>query len=120
MVSPCVRFILLFVKNPSVSKEFYSKILSIEPIEESPTFVLFDLKDGLKLGLWSQDTARPAVSSTGGGSEICFMEDDVEGIYLKWSSLGIPMAMSPAAMDGMSSTFVALDPDGHRIRVLKF
>lgn len=121
MPLPQASFILLFVKKPLESGAFYSRLLSLSPIEQSPTFVLFALPNGLMLGLWSRETARPAVVAEAGGSEICFSEDSeekVDEVYAKWCTLGIPMAQTPLAMDGMSRTFVALDPDGHRIRVL--
>jgi catechol 2,3-dioxygenase-like lactoylglutathione lyase family enzyme len=120
MAVPNLSFVLLFVKNPMESGAFYSRLLGLKPIEESPTFVLFALPNGIMLGLWSQTTARPPVKAQGGGSEICFSEEsdeNVEEIYNKWLKLGVSMALSPMSMDGMSRTFVALDPDGHRIRV---
>lgn len=121
MPIPNASFILLFVKNPLESGSFYSRLLSLEPLEQSPTFVLFGLLNGLMLGLWSRYTAKPPVSVEGGGCEICFSEESekkVDEIYDKWVKMGISMAQAPFAMDGMSRTFVALDPDGHRIRVL--
>lgn len=121
MSIPQASFILLFVKNPLESGTFYQRLLGLDPVEQSPTFVLFSLANGLGLGLWSRSTARPAVVADAGSSEICFSEksiEDVDQLYAKWTALGIPMAQDPIAMDGMSRTFVALDPDGHRIRVL--
>ena len=117
MPVPSLSHVILFVQNPAESAHFYTRLLELTPIEEHPTFVCYKLSNGTHLGLWSSKTARPAVKAGAGGSEICFAEDDVEGLYKKWSSWGIPMAQEPTCMDGMKSTFVALDPDGHRIRV---
>lgn len=121
MSFPNPSFIILFVKKPLESAFFYSQLFSLEPVEKSATFALFAFPNGLMLGLWSRDTARPIVSAYPGSSEICFSEDQeekVDELYQKWNKLGIPMAQRPLAMDGMSRTFVALDPDGHRIRIL--
>ena len=121
MPVPNLSFTLLFVKNPLDSGSFYSKLLDLHPVEQSPTFVLFALPNGIMLGLWSRATARPPVLAEGGGSEICFTEESeskVDEVYSKWLKLEVPMALTPMAMEGMSRTFVALDPDGHRIRVL--
>lgn len=121
MPVPHASFVILFVKNPLESGEFYSRLFELVPLEQSPTFVLFGLLNGLMLGLWSRYTAKPTVLADGGGSEICFSEESeekVDELYDKWLKIGIEMAQSPLAMDGMSRTFVALDPDGHRIRVL--
>lgn len=108
--------IILFVANPQASAQFYSRILGIEPIEQSPTFVMFALPHGSMLALWSKFTAEPFVTVGGGGCEISFVESDVDAIYQEWLALGIPVAQVPTDMD-FGRTFVALDPDGHRIRI---
>lgn len=123
MPIPNLSFTLLFVKNPMESGAFYSRLLNLQPVEQSPTFVLFALPNGIMLGLWSRNTARPTVVAEGGGSEICFTEESDEKVdeaYEKWQKLGVTIALKPMAMEGMSRTFVALDPDGHRIRVFCF
>ena len=119
MPIPNLDYVLLFVKNPAASAVFYSQILDLSPIEQSPTFALFALPNGVMLGLWSRETARPEVVVEGGGGEICFSDENVDVLYARWKRLGISMALEPTAMDGMARTFVALDPDGHRIRVFK-
>lgn len=112
--------VILMVENPKTSSLFYSRLLGIEPLEQSETFVLFSLPNGPMLGLWSKHTARPKVTGSPGCSEICFPEVSdlqVSKRYEEFLEKNIPIALEPAAMDGMSSTFVGLDPDGHRIRV---
>jgi hypothetical protein len=52
-------FVLLFVANPQKSGLFYQELFDMKPIEESPTFVMFALKNGVMLGLWSKYTAEP-------------------------------------------------------------
>ena len=121
MSVPNPSFIILFVKDPLASGAFYSRVLGLKSIEESPTFVLFQMPNGIHLGLWSLTTAEPLVTSKAGSSEICFSEETIESVdalYAKWLDLGISMAQAPVAMNGMKRTFVALDPDGHRIRIL--
>jgi predicted enzyme related to lactoylglutathione lyase len=117
MPIPHLSYVLLFVENPLESSRFYSRLLQIEPKDTFPTFVSFALPNGVMLGLWSRHTARPQVTSQAGGSEIAFEERDVDSIYEKWVALGVKIALEPVAMDGMSRTFVALDPDGHRLRI---
>lgn len=111
-------YVLLFVKDPLESGRFYERLLGISPVEAAPTFVLFVLGNGVKLGLWSRETAEPKVTAQAGGSEICFSEDNVDQLYEHWSKLGVAMAQVPTDMD-FGYTFVALDPDGHRIRVFR-
>lgn len=118
MSVPSFGFVLLFVENPLISSSFYSRLLRQKPLEESPTFALFALSHEVKLGLWSKKTAEPAVSALAGGAEIAFSYEEVDKLYTEWLALGIPMLQPPTDMD-FGRTFVALDPDGHRIRVYK-
>jgi catechol 2,3-dioxygenase-like lactoylglutathione lyase family enzyme len=117
MITP--RYILLFVENPAVSARFYEFLLERKPVEESPTFALFVLEDGYKLGLWSRHTAEPAAQATGGGTELAFpveSAEQVNALFADWSALGLTMAQAPTELD-FGRTFVALDPDNHRLRV---
>ncbi|MFJ3377728.1 VOC family protein [Pseudomonas sp. NPDC086112] len=117
MITP--RFILLFVESPAVSARFYEFLLERKPVEESPAFALFILDGGYKLGLWSRHTAEPAVDVTGGGTELAFSvesAEQVDALYADWSALGLTMVQAPTELD-FGRTFVALDPDNHRLRV---
>lgn len=54
-----------------------------------------------------------------GGSELSLSDvgrDDVDRIYARWRELGVPMMLEPTELD-FGYTFVAVDPDGHRLRV---
>lgn len=118
MFSPSLGFVLLFVENPRKSGLFYQDILGIKPIEESATFVMFALKNGVMLGLWSRYTAEPRVEAPAGALEVCFAADDVDSLYEAWGKKHVTIAQKPTEMD-FGRTFVALDPDGHRIRIYK-
>ncbi len=83
--APTLGFILLFVENPLKSSLFYQEALEIKPIEESPTFVMFALPNGVMLGLWSRYTAEPLVKADAGAQEICFPTEDVDALYHSWS-----------------------------------
>ena len=113
---PQLGFILLFVENPQKSSLFYQDILEIKPVKESPTFVMFALKNGVMLGLWSRYTAAPPVVVSPGAMEVAFVVEDVDALYEVWGKKHVTMAQKPTDME-MGRTFVALDPDGHRIRV---
>lgn len=118
MFTPSLGFVLLFVSNPLTSSHFYQELLELKPIEESPTFVMFALKNGVMLGLWSKYTAEPRVEAEGGALEICFPTDDVDALYEEWGRKEVTVAQKPTDMD-FGRTFVVLDPDGHRIRAYK-
>jgi catechol 2,3-dioxygenase-like lactoylglutathione lyase family enzyme len=109
---------ILLVRDPARSARFYRDILGAEPVEQSPTFAMFALPSGVAIGLWSSKTVEPAVGGSAGASELCFMEQDVDDVYAAWSERGIPMAQAPTDLD-FGRTFVALDPDGHRVRVFR-
>lgn len=118
MFTPSLGFVLLFVENPQKSAHFYEEILEMKPVEVSPTFAMFALKNGVMLGLWSKYTAEPRVEAPAGALEICFPTDDVDALYEVWGKKEVTIAQKPTDMD-FGRTFVALDPDGHRIRVYK-
>lgn len=118
MIEPKFGLILLFVENPPLSGTFYKKLFQREPIEAHPTFQLFQLTNNVQLGLWSRYTAEPHVSTTGGGAEICFASEDIDSVYERWKQNDIPIAQTLTDMD-FGRTFVALDPDGHRIRIYR-
>ena len=114
---PSPDFTILYVDSPEKSGAFYRTLLGVDPVEASSTFVLFALPNGLKLGLWSRHTVEPRAGAAGG--EIAFTVDEaatVDTTYAAWSGRGLKMLQEPVDMD-FGRTFVALDPDGHRLRV---
>lgn len=111
-------FVLLYVASPPASAAFYHELLGREPIEASPTFVMFRFNDATMLGLWSRETVAP-VATAPGGCEVAITVADraaVEAMHRDWSARGLVIAQPPTAMD-FGHTFVGLDPDGHRLRV---
>ena len=78
---------------------------------------MFALDSGVMLGLWSRHTVEPAATPAG-GSEIAVTVEDVDAVYADWSARGLPIVQEPTDMD-FGRTFVALDPDGHRLRVFR-
>ncbi|ALG70325.1 drug:proton antiporter [Azospirillum thiophilum] len=111
-------FVLLYVDSPTASAAFYSDLLGKPPVEASPTFAMFKAGEGLMLGLWSRHTVEPAATAPGGG-EIAFTVADaatVRGLHADWSARGLTILQRPTTMD-FGHTFVARDPDGHRLRV---
>lgn len=113
------NLVILYVDQPLRSGAFYSALLGREPVESAPTFVLFVLDNGFKLGLWSRHTVEPAAEAAGGGAEIVFAlkaPEAVDAIHADWSGRGLKILQAPTDMD-FGRTFVALDPDNHRLRV---
>ncbi|WP_413504157.1 VOC family protein [Serratia grimesii] len=110
---------LLYVDNPEKSAVFYRRLLGLAPVELSPTFALFVLSNGFKLAMWSKHTVEPAATITGGGGEIGFMCEEpqqVDALYQQWYEQGLEIIQPPVTLD-FGYSFVAIDPDGHRLRV---
>lgn len=118
MFKPNLGLVLLFVANPKKSAEFYRYILELPPVEESPTFVMFALPNGVMLGLWSRYTAEPHVKEAPGSMELCFPVSNVDGAYETLGNKSVTIIQKPTDMD-FGRTFVFLDLDGHRIRIYK-
>ncbi|UFH50209.1 VOC family protein [Pseudomonas sp. KNUC1026] len=117
MITP--NFFILYVDNPTASVAFYQALLGHPPLEASPTFAMFKLESGVMLGLWSRHTVKPGAGTLGTEGEIAFCVSDkalVDATHTDWVNKGLPVVQTPQHLD-FGYTFVALDPDGHRLRV---
>jgi catechol 2,3-dioxygenase-like lactoylglutathione lyase family enzyme len=120
---PDFNFLLLHVDDPAPSAAFYADLLGAPIVEQSPTFAMLPLRDGVMLGLWSRHSVEPKSAAAAGvrevASEVAFAVADaatVEAMHADWKRRGLKIAQVPTRMD-FGTTFVALDPDGHRLRV---
>jgi catechol 2,3-dioxygenase-like lactoylglutathione lyase family enzyme len=117
---PEFNFILLHVSDPTRSADFYADLLGAPVVEQSGTFAMLPLREGVMLGLWRRDTVEP--SSSGGAPgccEVTFKVADDAAVAIThdaWERRGLTIAQPPTRMD-FGTTFVAFDPDGHRLRV---
>ncbi|SHG66656.1 hypothetical protein SAMN02745157_4649 [Kaistia soli DSM 19436] len=111
-------YILLYVDKPEASGTFYAELFGRKAVESSPTFVLFVFENGLKFGLWSKHGVQPPASGAAGSAEVAITvdADALEATFHAWTAKGITIAQPVTELD-FGRTFVALDPDGHRIRV---
>jgi len=119
MTNPNPNFMILYVDSAAASAAFYQKLLDRAPAEASPNFVLFALESGLMLGLWTRRGVAPAATTPGGGGELAFTVPDaaaVRAVCAEWRRRGADILQEPVRMD-FGDTFVAIDPDGHRLRV---
>lgn len=117
MLSPDMT--ILAVADPLVSARFYHSLLGIEPVENSPTFAMFVLASGLKLGLWQREGMVPTVSAEPGSVELAAALADeaaLHNCWARWRTLGVEVIQPPTQMD-FGLTMTAADPDGHRLRV---
>lgn len=117
MLTP--TYYLLHVASPKTSSEFYTELFGRSPVEVSPTFALFVLDGGIKVGLWSKATVEPATAGAPGALELGVAlktPAEVDSFGADWIRRGKPLLQVPTDMDFGRSLMVA-DPDGHRIRV---
>jgi catechol 2,3-dioxygenase-like lactoylglutathione lyase family enzyme len=117
MLTP--NLLLFYVNNPIESSIFYEKIFKIKPVASFPTYVAFSFANGLTFGLWSTQANNFVSGGQGHLSELAFLvpnEAEVRTLRSEWHHAGVPIEQDlHEAVFGL--TFVALDPDGHRIRV---
>lgn len=113
------NLILLYVQDPIRSSQFYEKLFGQAPDATFATYASFSFTNGLSLGLWSTHAKDFVSCGDGNRAELAIMvnsDEAVEAEYLRWQSVGVVIEQAP--MDAVfGRTFVALDPDGHRIRV---
>ncbi|TCW79678.1 glyoxalase [Burkholderia sp. SRS-46] len=117
MTSP--NLVLLYVEDPARSAVFYEKLFGRAPVAAFPTYAAFRFDHGLHVGLWSTSARDFESHGAGHRAELAFMVDtdaEVDRLHEAWQALGVHIEQAPmTAVFGR--TFVALDPDGHRLRV---
>jgi catechol 2,3-dioxygenase-like lactoylglutathione lyase family enzyme len=113
------NFVLLYVKDPAASSAFYKGLLDRPIVQSSPKFAMLPLGKDVMLGLWQREDVEPRANAETGGGEVAFAvanADAVRTTHDAWKARGLEIAQAPTAMN-FGHTFVALDPDGHRLRV---
>lgn len=116
---PEFNFLLLHVEDHAASAALYHELLGIPIVEQKPDIAILPLREGVMLGLWSRETVEPKSTGQSGASEIAFAVADaaaVEATHADWERRGLTIIQAPTRMS-FGTTFVALDPDGHRLRV---
>ncbi|OMG71845.1 VOC family protein [Burkholderia ubonensis] len=117
MTSP--NLVLLYVDDPARSAVFYERLFARAPVAAFPTYAAFAFDNGLHVGLWSTSARNFVSHGAGHRAELAFMVDgdaEVDRLYEAWKALDVRIEQAPmTAVFGR--TFVALDPDGHRLRV---
>ena len=113
------NFLLLHVQDHAASASLYHQLLGIPIVEQTSDIAILPLREGVMLGLWSREAVEPESSGQTGASESAFAVPDataVETMHADWQRRGLTIAQAPTRMS-FGTTFVALDPDGHRLRV---
>ncbi|HYJ12263.1 MAG TPA: VOC family protein [Thermomicrobiales bacterium] len=111
-------YTILYVADVPRSVAFYRDLFGVEPVQDLPTFGMFVQSPGRAWGLWQREAVKPAVDAPAGGAEYCLpveSREEIDTLAASWRERGIPIVQEPTEMD-FGYTFVALDPDGHRLR----
>jgi predicted enzyme related to lactoylglutathione lyase len=111
--------VLLYVTDVAASAAYYAAVLDDQPLEQSPGFAMFSLAPRFGLGLWRKDVIVPAATAPAGATELGIRVDtpaDVDTTYAAWRERGATIALEPTDLE-FGRSFVAVDPDGHRLRV---
>lgn len=112
--------VVLYVDDIAISSRFYQDLLGVKPQEASPTFHSFKLSTGMNLGLKTKQTVVPPADQKNGGGELAFVLDNntkVDQLFADWQRKKINIIFRPNTLP-YGYTFVALDPDGNRLRVV--
>lgn len=116
---PIPTYFLVHVTDPVTSAAFYGDVLGRAPVEVSPTFVLFVLDGGIKVGLWAKESVVPASGGAPGALEIGIpfaTPAAVDAAHAASVARGHAVLQAPTDVDFGRSAMIA-DPDGHRIRL---
>jgi predicted enzyme related to lactoylglutathione lyase len=110
---------IVYVNDAPAAARFYGDLLDMKPSFETPGYITFDLGPGADLALWSgqfEDLSLDVPRT----SEVCLAigggSDEVNAIFKQWQSKGVTIVQEPHDA-GFGPTFLAVDPDGNRIRV---
>ncbi len=109
---------LIYVSDILRSTAFYSKIFNSQPIFSSPRYVAFSAGENLLFSLWSggnsPDVDAPRFSEIG---IMLPSNEHVDKLYEQWCQGSDIKIFKVLYTDVFGSTFLAVDPDGHIIRV---
>jgi predicted enzyme related to lactoylglutathione lyase len=114
------NLVVLYVRDSGASSAFYKELLDRPIVQSSPKFAMLPLGKEVMLGLWQREDVEPRAGNDTGGAEVVFKVANAEAVraaHETWKARGLKIAQAPTAMN-FGHTFVALDPDGHRLRVL--
>ena len=111
--------IVIYVNDLSKSQSFYQALLGINPKEHSPGYTSFTLSNGMSIGLKDRQTVHPKPNGQGGDGELAFTVESTrqaDALFSEWKLKGMHIPEPPVTLP-FAYTFIALDPDGNRLRV---
>ena len=114
------NLLIFYVEDIKKSTQFYEILFSLKPQSVFKHYVAFEFPQEMYFALWSTQAKDFHSQGSGQRMELSFMVKDrkeVERLYKKWKD-ELDIEIEQELKDAIfGPTFVALDPDGHRIRV---
>ncbi|WP_419420155.1 VOC family protein [Legionella sp. D16C41] len=111
--------VVMYVDNLIKSERFYQNLLGLEAEEASPTFRMFKLANDLGLGLKDAQSVEHNHDDHNQNELVFSVENNtqVEALAQQWQKQGAIIIQPPNQLS-FGYTFLALDPNGNRLRIL--
>ena len=111
---------LFYVADIPKSSAFYTELFGLKPSVASPFYAMFKLANSFEIALYDRHKLTPPAGPMSASAELGFVVPDhaaLEALHQEWLTKGIQIIMPPTKMYFGGTHFMALDPDGHRLRV---
>ena len=102
------------------AKAFYTALFGLKPALASPFYAMYKLDNGFEFAVYDRSKLQPAAGAMSSSVELGFTVPGVKELNElcgQWRADGIGIIMEPTKMYFGGTHFMALDPDGHRLRV---
>jgi len=99
---------------------FYSDLFDLKPTVASPFYAMYKLDTGFEFAIYDRNKLQPPAAAMSASAELGFTVADnaaLNALHREWIEKGIEIIMPPMKMYFGGIHFMALDPDGHRLRV---
>ena len=117
-LAPKPNLQLLYVTDIQRSTARYRRWFAADPVFASPRYVAFSAGGEALFALWSGGDAPHADVPRFVETGIMLASDaEVDQLYQAWRADPDLRIAQPPSTEVYGRTFLALDPDGHRIRV---
>jgi catechol 2,3-dioxygenase-like lactoylglutathione lyase family enzyme len=111
---------LFYVSDIARSSAFYTDLFALKPAVASPFYAMFKFDNGFEFAVYDRNKLQPQAGPMSASAELGFTVADLaklNELHGQWAAKGIPIIMAPTKMYFGGVHFMALDPDGHRLRV---
>ena len=117
---PQATAVLFYVTDIARSSAFYADLFDLKPALASPFYAMYKFDSGFEFAIYDRNKLQPAAAAMSASAELGFTVADraaLDLLHQQWMGKGIQMIMPPTKMYFGGIHFMALDPDGHRLRV---